>query len=72
MTPYATITIEFFKSGLMCHCEDIDKEVFIQRGQDLEPLVNLINDAGICNPDTVFKITEKGRRTLKKQKGKEV
>lgn len=68
MKAYTKITIEFYKSGLMCSCEDIEEEASIPRGQDLQPLVDLINDAEICNPDTVFKITEKGRKELAEMK----
>lgn len=72
MKPYATITIELHKAGIHAYCDDIDGDVFVPRGNDLQPLVDLINDAEICNPETVFKITDKGSKVLEemlKKKG---
>lgn len=67
---YATIVMEISKAGIHAYCEEIDEDCFCIGG-DLSPLVKLINDAEICNPDTVFKLTEKGERELRrKKKGK--
>ena len=60
---YATITLELSKAGIHAYCEEIDEDCFCTGG-DLEPLVKLINDAEICNPDTRFSLTEKGRKSL--------
>lgn len=60
---YATITIELSKAGIHAYCEEIDEDCFCTNG-NLEPLVKLINDAEICNPDTRFSLTEKGRKSL--------
>lgn len=63
---YATITIELSKAGLHCICEDIDEDVFCSDGK-LDALVELINKAEVlCNPDTVFSLTEKGKEEAKK------
>lgn len=61
---YATITIELSKAGLHAYCEELDEDVFCING-DLDPLVELINDAEtFCSPDTEFSLTEKGRQNL--------
>lgn len=60
---YATITLELSKAGIHAYCEEIDEDCFCING-NLEPLVKLINDAEICNPDTRFSLTEKGRKSL--------
>ena len=58
---YATIKIEMSKAGLHCICDDIDEDVFCI-DENLEPLVELINKAeSLCNPDTVYMLTEKGK-----------
>jgi hypothetical protein len=68
MDIYATIKLELTKAGIYAHCDDLDKDVFIpagkdEKGGDLSPLVELINDAETyCNPDTIFKLTENGKR----------
>lgn len=71
-TTFATITLELSKAGIHAYCEDIDEDCFCTDG-NLEPLVKLINDAEIlCNPDTVFYLTEKGgkeRKRILKEKG---
>lgn len=64
---YATIILEMSKAGIHAYCEDIEKDCFCING-DLAPLVKLINDAEICNPDTRFKLTEKGRKELERLK----
>lgn len=60
---YAIITIELSKAGLHAYCEEIDEDCFCTNG-NLEPLVKLINDAEICNPDTRYSLTDKGRKSL--------
>lgn len=68
MEIYATIKLELTKAGIYAHCDDLDKDVFIpadrENGEsDITPLLNLINDAETyCNTDTIFKLTEKGKR----------
>lgn len=66
---YATITIELSKAGLHCICEDIDEDVFCIDGK-LDALVELINKAeDLCNPETVFMLTDKGKEEAEKLKG---
>ena len=66
MEPYATITIEMSKAGLHCICEDIEEDVFCING-DLSPLVELLQRVeDVCNPDTVFSLTEKGKEYVEK------
>lgn len=60
---YATITLELSKAGIHAYCEEINEDCFCTNG-NLDPLVELINDAEICNPDTRFSITEKGMEAL--------
>ena len=60
---YATITLELSKAGIHAYCEETDEDCFCIGG-NLEPLVKLINDAEICNPDTRFSLTGKGRKSL--------
>jgi len=62
---YATITLELFKAGIHAYCEEIDEDCFCTNG-NLEPLVKLINDAEISNPDTKFSLTDKGKRKAKR------
>ncbi len=62
---YATITLELSKAGIHAYCEEIDEDCFCTNG-NLEPLVKLINDAEICNPDTKFSLTDKGKREAKR------
>ena len=70
MEPYATITIEMSKAGLHCICDDIDEDVFCING-DLSPLVELLQLVEyVCNPDTVFSLTEKGKEYAEKLKKK--
>lgn len=67
---FATIIVELSKAGLHAYCEELDEDVFCVGG-DLNPLVRLINDAeGMCSPDTVFRLTPKGKRLAKRQKEK--
>ena len=67
---YATITIELSKAGLHAYCEELEEDVFCING-NLEPLVTLINDAEtICNPDTLFRLTEKGEEEVKRNRKK--
>lgn len=70
MEPYATITIEMSKAGLHCICDDIEEDVFCING-DLSPLVQLLQCAeDVCNPDTVFSLTEKGKKYAEQLKAK--
>ena len=70
MEPYATITIEMSKAGLHRICDDIDEDVFCING-DLSPLVELLQRVeDVCNPDTVFSLTEKGKEYAEKLKKK--
>ena len=70
MTVFATIKLELTKGGIFATCEELDKEIFIPgtgEENDLTALVNLINEADTyCNPDTMFVLTEKGRKELEK------
>ena len=67
---YATITLELSKAGIHAYCEEIDEDCFCTNG-NLEPLVKLINDAEICNPDTRFRLTDKGKREAKRLREKD-
>lgn len=71
-TTFATITLELSKAGIHAICEDTEEDAFIPR-DDLQPLVDFINDVeAVCNPDTVFHLTEKGKKEGKrilKEKG---
>ena len=61
---YATITVEMSKAGIHAYCEEIDEDVFCI-GNDLDPLVELINRAEeLCSPYTRFSLTEKGEKHL--------
>ena len=68
MDIYATIKLELTRAGIYAHCEELDKDVFIPADReshesDITPLLDLINDAETyCNPDTIFKLTDKGKR----------
>ena len=62
---YATITIELSKAGLHAYCEETGDDCFCTGG-NLEPLVELINDAEICAPDARFSLTDKGNREAKR------
>lgn len=63
---FANITLELSKAGIRAYCEELDEDVFCVDGS-LEPLVELINRAdSLCNPETTFRLTEKGRRELKR------
>lgn len=65
---FATIEIQMSKAGLHCICEDLEEDVFCV-GDDLSPLVNLINRAeDFCNPDTRFTLTEKGKQEVERMK----
>ena len=66
---YATITLELSKAGIHAYCEEIDEDCFCTNG-NLEPLVKLINDAEICDPDTRLSLTEKGKREAKRLREK--
>jgi len=68
---YATITLELSKAGIHAYCEEIDEDCFCTNG-NMEPLVKLINDAEICNPDTRFSLTEKGRKNFLELEAKEI
>lgn len=62
---YAHIQIELSKAGLHAYCEETEDEVFIPNNGgrvDIAPLLNLLNDAEELNPDTVFFLTEKGKK----------
>ena len=66
MSAYATITLELHKCGIVFRCDDCDVEEFIPVG-DVDKLLeqlNLIED--VCNPDSRFMLTEKGKRELRK------
>lgn len=66
---YAHISIELSKAGLHAYCEETEDEVFIPNNGgrvDIAPLLQLLNDAETCNPDTVFSLTEKGKREARK------
>ena len=67
---YATITLELSKAGIHAYCEETGEDCFCTNG-DLEPLVKLINDAEICNPDTRFSLTDKGKREAKRLREKD-
>lgn len=67
---YATITLELSKADIHAYCEEIDEDCFCING-NLEPLVKLINDAEICNPDTRFSLTDKGKREVKRLREKD-
>ena len=70
MEIYATITLEMTRAGIFATCKELDKEVFIagdKEGNSLEKLVELINEAETyCSPDTMFVLTEKGKREVEK------
>ena len=66
---YAHIQIELSKAGLHAYCEETEDEIFIPHNEgrvDVAPLLQLLNDAETCNPDTVFSLTEKGKREAEK------
>lgn len=66
---YAHISIELSKAGLHAYCKETEDEIFIHNnggGADITPLLNLLNDAEELNPDTVFFLTEKGKRETMK------
>lgn len=61
---YATIKLELFNSGIHLTCEETGADEFIPRG-DADKLIETINDIDIiCNPDTIFSLTEKGEKYL--------
>lgn len=67
---YAIITLELSKAGIHAYCEETGEDCFCTNG-NLEPLVKLINDAEICNPDTLFRLTDKGHREAKRLREKD-
>jgi hypothetical protein len=62
---WASITIDIYDEGLRFKCDDIGKDIFIKAG-DAETFIkelNLVCD--ICDPESRFSLTEKGREYLK-------
>lgn len=67
---YATIVLQLSKAGIHAMCEELEEDCFCVDG-NLEPLVDLINDAeAFCNPDAVFTIADKEREKVKKSNNK--
>lgn len=67
MSAYATIILELHKCGIVFQCDECNIEEFIPVG-DVDRLLeqlNLVED--ICNPDSVFRLTEKGGKTLEEE-----
>ena len=65
---YATIKLELFKSGIHLTCEETGADEFIPRG-DASKLIEIINDIDIlCDPNTTFSLTEKGKKYLEELK----
>jgi hypothetical protein len=61
---YATIKLELFKSGIHLTCEETGADEFIPR-EDTDRLIEIISYIDIiCNPDTIFSLTEKGKKYL--------
>ena len=61
---YANINLEMFKSGLHLTCKETEDDEFIPNGNGnmLMDILNKIDE--LTNPDTRYKITEKGLRVL--------
>lgn len=62
----AVITLELYNSGIHFICDDTGHDDFISKG-DADHLVELINEVDMyTDPNTVFKLTEKGKELLNK------
>ena len=76
MGKFATITLDLYKKGIRAYCEELSEdgdeyEEFIPRG-DGQALMDFINEVDtFCNPETKFKLTEKGRKEAEKLKRQE-
>lgn len=74
MGKFATIQLDLYKGGIRAYCPDLSDddylcEEFIPRG-DGQALIDFINEVDVfTNPDTVFALTEKGKKEAKKLKG---
>ena len=62
---YAKVILELFKSGVHIYCEDADFDDFIPLGEG-NKFMDALNEIYACvDPDTVYKLTEKGEEYLK-------
>ncbi len=60
----ALIKIHLFPNGMYVECEALEDGKFIPLG-DAKPLLDFINDVQeFYDPDTVFMLTEKGKKML--------
>lgn len=81
MGKYGTIILDLYKGGIRAHCPELsddpdDPDVlelgqydeFIPRG-DGNALMDFINDVdGLLHPDATFTLTEKGKKSVRKNK----
>ena len=68
--PYATIELYLHPAGVHLVCEDTGDDMFISRG-DGDSILKAIDDIDIiCDPETRFSLTDKGKQYLSELKEK--
>lgn len=62
----ATAIFHFFDNGIYIECEDLDIGKFVTKG-DGNAIMDILNDIdNFTDPNTTFKLTEKGKELLNK------
>lgn len=66
---YATATIHFVGGGIYIECEDMGYGAFATDGKGLMECIQTIDD--IMNPNSVFRLTEKGEKEVEQRRKEE-
>ena len=59
----AEITITLYQRGLLAKCEEMDMEALCTNGNELMDFLNEVQS--VTDPDTVYKLTDKGKEVAK-------